>query len=423
MKKSLILIAILFMAISFSYSQIALRNNTVNQIANSDTLQFRITPSTTYINSTNPVSLNTDTLKIFSTNLTAVSDISNTTFNALKSDTVKVNKRIGVNTSGYFSLLEAVGGGTLPHNLLNLSHVTNKNRSIFSQFNDSSCFYLGFSPTGSTESWIKNKTGSYEYYKDSSAFYWSSNNGGLFARAYSNTQYHFFTNTAFKGMTIMNLVTNGAGGGGTLTLCQHSGAITANAIPTGTINFGGAWGTAGTNIATPVIIRSFIEGTPSSATDIGGNLQFSTTPDGAGPAYERIRIVGGKKLSDNTITNIFTVAPLGATINSSKVDTTINIQIQFGYTTSDGTDSHIENGVVSITGVVKNGTTTNNIIVSYSGQAVSTGTLAILTPTCTWNNSTKVYSINMGWDSSLNQTGMINYNIFNFGYGTVTIIP
>lgn len=62
MKRYILLIAILCMAFFSTFGQIPLRNTLVNQLANGDTIQWRITPSTNYLNSTNLFNFTSKTL-------------------------------------------------------------------------------------------------------------------------------------------------------------------------------------------------------------------------------------------------------------------------------------------------------------------------------------------------------------------------
>lgn len=271
------------------------------RIASNDTMSFYQDASTSYWNSTNPIQINTDTLKLFGKNITKITPQDSITGNIANfnnfADTLffsrLLSKRIGLNTLTTYSKLDMIGTNALGKDMLIMADNTiNKNISSLAQRIDTSSGYWSFTPLGKPLYQLKNHAGKFVQFMDSLGSPYSWTNNCNTTRAYPYTSHYFYTNLAYKGITMMNEITDGAGSGGYLTLCQHDGTITGDGIVIGNISFGGAYGTGATSISTPVAIRSSIEGTPSGVNDIGGNIYIFTTPDGSGTPIERWRISG-----------------------------------------------------------------------------------------------------------------------------------
>ena len=342
-----------------------------------------------------------------------------------------IGKRIGLNSLTTNSKLDVFGSYSLGKDMFVFcDKSSNLNTTTFAESIDSSAFSLTFSPLGKPVLLLKGKSPTAAS-QTNNIFHIDTLGNFVFSIQSSNIGNKYVFNNLSAGYFYNYSASTGyifsnnyiAGVGGRIILAQNTGLAMADNRRLGSVEGGGSY-TTGNDKGTPSAYICFTtEGTWSSTTDRGSRFETWTCPDGHGTVTQRVNIAGGKKLSDNTPTSLFTFAPVGATVNSSKVDTTISMKIDFSYITSDGTDSQVENGIIFIQGYVKDGAGTTNITVSPTAQSVSTGTLAIITPTSAWNNSSKVFTIAIGWDSSLNQTGMANYEIHNYGYGTITHVP
>jgi hypothetical protein len=176
------------------------------------------------------------------------------------------------------------------------------------------------------------------------------------------------------------------------------------------------WGIAqtGTNVAgTAVTVR----GPTGTGSALPGaiNFQAGGLLSGSGttqhPAYTRVGIGWSKKVTNNTVTTVFSLP------NSQGSGGVVSVTLVYAVNLNDSTDFQVEEGMVSCHSTTKGGVVTNNTCVKFGNQqAVTAGTLTV-----TWSITTgNLVQINI--NSSLSPAAgypWVNYTVFNNSYSAI----